>query len=399
MASFFQSKSTHSKNFQSKSTHVKIFPNWSTWHPKYTNSTTVRTQFWATKSTMMATAWWATTTMTMATAQWDTSMTMMATDININDDKVNDSSFMTSDEGDNCNRNNSKDTCALTATTPAHWQWQQHSQSWGGGGLRGRGGAKRCDVTTSWHEWSDGIEDGRVRRLRDKRWPEVEARDNRQCDNQSANERQTGGEAPADKRQWGLDRPRLPVERWRQSGEDERQRHQPDNQPANERRPWRQQKRRRQRWRQEMAHAAITGLGSNRPGPRGWGHSRAHWGRCRWRQQRYRHCRQRNSCGGGQGNKLILSCICCWHDNVYGCTDNDNAPDGKSHKCIGGGCDRGCTGWGIAPRWHWGGSRQCDDCREWYEKFVRDISHGACLPFWMITCMLVSAVVIRCIDG
>jgi hypothetical protein len=65
----------------------------------------------------------------MATAQWDTSMTMMATDININDDKVNDSSFMTSDEGDNCNRNDSKDTCALTATTPAHWQWQQHSQS------------------------------------------------------------------------------------------------------------------------------------------------------------------------------------------------------------------------------------------------------------------------------
>jgi hypothetical protein len=56
----------------------------------------------------------------MATAQWDTSMTMMATDININDDKVNDSSFMTSDEGDNCNRNDSKDTCALTATTPAH---------------------------------------------------------------------------------------------------------------------------------------------------------------------------------------------------------------------------------------------------------------------------------------
>jgi len=63
----------------------------------------------------------------------------------------------------------------------------------------------------------------------------VEARDNRQCDNQPANERQTGGEAPADKRRWGLDRPRLPIERWRQSGEDERQRHQPDNQPANER--------------------------------------------------------------------------------------------------------------------------------------------------------------------
>jgi hypothetical protein len=53
----------------------------------------------------------------------------MATDININDNKGNDSSFMTSDEGDNCNHNDSKDTCALTATMPAHWQWQQHSQS------------------------------------------------------------------------------------------------------------------------------------------------------------------------------------------------------------------------------------------------------------------------------
>ncbi len=37
----------------------------------------------------------------------------------------------------------------------------------------------------------------------------MEARDNRQRDNQPANERQTGGEAPADKRHRGLDRPRL----------------------------------------------------------------------------------------------------------------------------------------------------------------------------------------------
>ena len=64
----------------------------------------------------------------MATAQWDTSMTMMAIDININDDEGNDSSFMMSDKGDNCNRNDGKDNCALMATTSAHWQWQQHSQ-------------------------------------------------------------------------------------------------------------------------------------------------------------------------------------------------------------------------------------------------------------------------------
>jgi hypothetical protein len=36
---------------------------------------------------------------------------------------------------------------------------------------------------------------------------------------------QTGGEAPADKRRQGLDRPRLCVERRRQSREDERRRH------------------------------------------------------------------------------------------------------------------------------------------------------------------------------
>ena len=28
-----------------------------------------------------------------------------------------------------------------------------------------------------------------------------------------------------------------------------------------------------------------------------------------------------------------------------------------------------------------------------------NIFHGACLPFWRITCMLVSAIVVRCIDG
>jgi hypothetical protein len=30
---------------------------------------------------------------------------------------------------------------------------------------------------------------------------------------------------------------------------------------------------------------------------------------------------------------------------------------------------------------------------------TRNISRGACLPFWRITCMLVSVVVVRCIDG
>ncbi len=29
----------------------------------------------------------------------------------------------------------------------------------------------------------------------------------------------------------------------------------------------------------------------------------------------------------------------------------------------------------------------------------RNISRGGCLPFWRITCMLVSAVVVRCFNG
>jgi hypothetical protein len=51
---------------------------------------------------------------------------------------------------------------------------------------------------------------------------------------------------PADKRQRGRDRPRLHVERWKQSREDKRRRHQCNNQPANERQS------RQRRWQQEM---------------------------------------------------------------------------------------------------------------------------------------------------
>ena len=55
-----------------------------------------------------------TTTMTTATARRDT-MTKRATDINNDDDKDNDASLTGCKEGDNCNRNNGKDACALTA--------------------------------------------------------------------------------------------------------------------------------------------------------------------------------------------------------------------------------------------------------------------------------------------
>ena len=56
-------------------------------------------------------------------------VTTVATDIDNNDDEGNDASSMTCDKGDNHNRDDGKDTCASTATTPAHRQWQQHSQS------------------------------------------------------------------------------------------------------------------------------------------------------------------------------------------------------------------------------------------------------------------------------
>jgi len=46
--------------------------------------------------------------------------TMMATDVDDNDDEGDDASSMTCDEGDNHNRDDGKDACASTATTPAH---------------------------------------------------------------------------------------------------------------------------------------------------------------------------------------------------------------------------------------------------------------------------------------
>jgi hypothetical protein len=45
------------------------------------------------------------------------------------DNKGDGASSTTCDEGDNRNRDDGKDTCALMATTPAHRQRQRHSQS------------------------------------------------------------------------------------------------------------------------------------------------------------------------------------------------------------------------------------------------------------------------------
>ena len=42
---------------------------------------------------------------------------------NDNDDAGDNASSTTSDESLNCNRDNGKDACALTATTPAHRRW------------------------------------------------------------------------------------------------------------------------------------------------------------------------------------------------------------------------------------------------------------------------------------
>jgi len=78
---------------------------------------------------------------------------------------------------------------------------------------------------------------------------------------------------------------------------------------------------------------------------------------------------------------------------------NDDAPNGKSQRCVGDGCDRGCTGWSIAS----GNTGEAQDDATIAENDTSNlsgnISCGACLPFWRITCMLVSVVVVCCING
>jgi hypothetical protein len=56
--------------------------------------------------------------MTMMTARRDTTTTMMAADVDNDDDEGNDASSTGCDEGDNRNRDDGEDACALaTATT------------------------------------------------------------------------------------------------------------------------------------------------------------------------------------------------------------------------------------------------------------------------------------------
>ena len=61
--------------------------------------------------------------------------------------------------------------------------------------------ARRATMTMVMATGYDNNDDGNGRQRR----CEAEARDNRRSDNQPANERQTGREAPEDKRRWGLD--------------------------------------------------------------------------------------------------------------------------------------------------------------------------------------------------
>ncbi len=53
----------------------------------------------------------------------------MVMDVDDNDNKGGEASLMTCNEGDNHNRNDGKDPCASTATTPAHRRQERHSQS------------------------------------------------------------------------------------------------------------------------------------------------------------------------------------------------------------------------------------------------------------------------------
>ena len=126
-----------------------------------------------------------------ATAQWaaarrnmTTMMTTMATGDD-NDKVDNDCDGATRDEvDDDCDGV----TCAdddlwgaggsasslegrrrrlLTCGRP-HWSHAFNNAGDGTGASRGKGGAKRCDATTSWREQRGGVKDGCVRRLPDE---------------------------------------------------------------------------------------------------------------------------------------------------------------------------------------------------------------------------------------
>jgi len=58
-----------------------------------------------------------------------TMATMMATDVDDDDNEGDNISLTTCDEGDNHNRDDGEDACVSMATTPAHRQRRQHSQS------------------------------------------------------------------------------------------------------------------------------------------------------------------------------------------------------------------------------------------------------------------------------
>jgi hypothetical protein len=49
-----------------------------------------------------------------------------------------------------------------------HWSRAFNNAGAGTGASRGKGGAKRCNATTSWREQRGGVEDGCVRRLPDE---------------------------------------------------------------------------------------------------------------------------------------------------------------------------------------------------------------------------------------
>jgi hypothetical protein len=131
-------------------------------------------------ATVTATARWAAARRDMTT----TTTTTMAT--GDDDDKVDDDcDGATCDEvDDDCNGATRADDDLWGAGGSAsslegrrrrlptrgrpHWSRAFNNAGDGTGALRGGGGAKRCDVTTSWRDQRGGVEDGCVRRLPDE---------------------------------------------------------------------------------------------------------------------------------------------------------------------------------------------------------------------------------------
>ena len=129
-------------------------------------------------ATVTATARWAAArrdlTTTTATARRDMTTTTTTMAMGDDDDEVDDDcdgATRADDDlwgaGGSASLLEGRWRRLLTRGRP-HWSRAFNNAGNGTGALRGGGGAKRCDVTTSWRDQRGGVKDGCVRRLPNK---------------------------------------------------------------------------------------------------------------------------------------------------------------------------------------------------------------------------------------